>query len=189
MSEPRLAASLLAQTREVSAAIEAAGLRYMLVGGLAVNIHGYLRATRDLDLMLMVEDTQAVDALLGELGYEALDRRLDLHSYLRGTQRLDILFARRPISRGLLERAAMTSFDGGEVPVISLEGLLGLKIQAFNDDMRRLGDLKDMLELVRANLGRFDEEEVRSYFRLFDRERVFDDIIRALGRAGPQGAG
>ncbi len=131
--------------------------------------------------MLMVEDAETMHAMLERLGYAALDRRPDISSYLRGTQRLNVLYAQRPISRSLLENASLAQFEGREVPVISLEGLLGLKIQAFNDDPLRLNDLKDMIELIRANRGRFNEEEVRSYFCLFDRERVFDDILRTIG--------
>lgn len=35
----------------VLGALNAAGVRYLIVGGLAVNAHGYQRATMDLDLV------------------------------------------------------------------------------------------------------------------------------------------
>ena len=172
---------LIAQLREVATALREAGIRHLLIGGVAVNIHGYLRATRDLDLMLLIEDADVAHALFTRLGYETLERRPDLASYVRGTARLDVIYARRPISRGLLERPQEAEFEGLKLPVISLEGLLGLKIQAFSDDKRRLGDLKDMIELVKARHNDLDLDEVRSYFRLFDQERVLDDILRAIG--------
>lgn len=46
------------ELRSVEAVVEAlnaAGVRYLIVGGLAVNAHGYLRATRDLDLVVQLE--------------------------------------------------------------------------------------------------------------------------------------
>jgi len=65
--------------------------------------------------------------------------------------------------------------------VIPLEGLIGLKIQAFHDDPRRIRDLDDIIQLVKINSDKLNLDEVRSYFRLFDQESVLDDILRALG--------
>jgi len=45
----------LRSVEAVVAALNAAGVRYLIVGGLAVNAHGYLRATRDLDLVVQLE--------------------------------------------------------------------------------------------------------------------------------------
>ena len=45
----------LRSVEAVVGALNAAGVRYLIVGGLAVNAHGYLRATRDLDLVIQLE--------------------------------------------------------------------------------------------------------------------------------------
>ena len=62
------------EVRSVEAIVRAlndAGVRYLVVGGLAVNAHGYERLTKDIDLVLSL-DTQnlktGLDALLG-IGY------------------------------------------------------------------------------------------------------------------------
>jgi hypothetical protein len=55
----------------VVAALEAADVRYLIVGGLAVVAHGYLRFTADLDLVLDPDPSalrRAIDAFTG-LGY------------------------------------------------------------------------------------------------------------------------
>jgi hypothetical protein len=57
--------------------------------------------------------------------------------------------------------------------------LIGLKVQAYNDNPKRLQDVMDMVELFRVNQQTLNMDEVRSYFRLFDRERLLDDILRA----------
>lgn len=46
-------------------------VKYMIAGGVAVNIHGYQRMTRDLDLVLQLEQQNIRKAMeaLGELGY------------------------------------------------------------------------------------------------------------------------
>lgn len=181
MSAPPGESHLITQLRETVVALQNAGIRYMLIGGVAVNIHGYLRATRDLDLMLLVEDADIAHATFMGLGYQTLDHRADIASYVRGTQRLDVLYAQRPISRGLLEQPAEADFNGLKLPVVSLEGLLGLKIQAFSDDPRRIRDFEDMMQLVKARREDLDFDEVRSYFRLFDKESLFDAILKAIG--------
>jgi hypothetical protein len=56
--------------------------------------------------------------------------------------------------------------------------MLAYKIQALNDDPCRLRDLSDMLELLRAAGDRLDLPEVRSYFRMFDREALLDELPR-----------
>ena len=56
---------------EIVRALNEAGVRYLIVGGVAVVAHGYLRFTADLDLILdLAEDNlrRAVAALAGE-GY------------------------------------------------------------------------------------------------------------------------
>lgn len=172
---------LIKQLHETVGALQETGLRYMLIGGVAVNIHGYLRATHDLDLMLPVEDADVAHDLFAGLGYETLDRKTDIASYVRGTERLDVVYARRPISRDLLDRPGEAGFGGLKLPVVSLEGLLGLKIQAFSDDQRRIRDYQDMIELIKARRDHLNLDEVRSYFRLFDKERVLDDILKVVG--------
>lgn len=173
-------APLLAQLRELDAGLRMAGVRYMVIGGIAVSVHGYVRATGDLDIMIAVSDTDSTHEWLITAGYRSLDRREDLASYVRDALRLDILYARRSASLALLERREQAGYETLRIPVISLEGLLGLKLQAFHDDPRRLRDLQDMLELFKANRNRIDIDEVRGYFRLFDRESLLDDILRAI---------
>lgn len=43
-------------------ALDKAGVRYLVAGGLAVNAHGYLRFTRDVDLVLQLAPENIVAA-------------------------------------------------------------------------------------------------------------------------------
>ncbi len=51
-----------------------ADVRYLVVGGLAVNAHGYLRFTNDVDLVVALEPGNIIEAFraLGTLGYKPL---------------------------------------------------------------------------------------------------------------------
>lgn len=171
---------LLGQLREISHALDEAGIDYALIGGVAVNSHGYVRATHDLDILSAIQDEQRLHALLMALGYETLDRRQDISSYVRGPLRLDIVHAHRPDALEMLGSASDARYADIPIRVISLEGLIGLKVQAFNDDPRRLRDLDDIMQLVRINRVDLDVAKVRAYFKLFDRETLLDDILNAL---------
>ena len=173
---------LLSQVRETDTALKSANVDYMIIGGVAVNAHGVLRATHDLDLMVRAEDSEALDDVLDVLGYKATDRRPDLAHYVRpdGT-RLDVLYSRRPITAKLLEHPDTAKYSNLEIPIVSIEGLIGLKVQSFTDDPRRLRDLEDIMRLMQTNRGKLDMAEIQGYFDLFDRRKLLDDVLRAIG--------
>lgn len=54
-------------------ALEAAGVRYLVVGGVAVNLHGYTRFTKDLDLLIDLDPINALRAMevLRDCGLQA----------------------------------------------------------------------------------------------------------------------
>ncbi len=68
----------------------------------------------------------------------------------------------------------------GELRVVSAEGLIGFKLQGLANDPRRTQDLEDIRALLRANRSTLDMEEVREYFRLFDREPLLDEFLAEI---------
>ena len=173
---------LLSQVRETDTALKSANVGYMVVGGVAVNAHGVLRATHDLDVMVRAEDSDTLDGVLKTLGYRSVDRREDLAHYVRPDGlRLDVLFSRRPVSARLLKHPKYARYSDLDIPIVSVEGLIGLKVQSFNDDPRRLRDLEDIMRLIKANRDKLDMTEVGEYFDLFGRRQLLDDVLRAIG--------
>ena len=169
----------LAQLLEV---LNGAGVSYALIGGLALSPHGVIRGTTDVDLLLDAADSDAVDAAFVKLGYDCLHRSVDAGNYARNDQRVDLLYAHRPIARRLLATAAGHLTPFGHLRVISAEGLIGLKVQALVNNPRRTQDLADIRALLQANRDRLDFNEVREYFRLFDRDALLDDLLSELDR-------
>lgn len=55
-------------------ALHSAGVRYLVAGGLAVNAHGYLRFTRDVDLVLQLSPENILSAFgaLEAIGYRPI---------------------------------------------------------------------------------------------------------------------
>lgn len=64
----------LASFEALVAALGNAGVRYLVAGGLAVNAHGYLRFTRDVDVVvqLVPDNIQRAFSALTTLGYRPL---------------------------------------------------------------------------------------------------------------------
>jgi nucleotidyltransferase DUF2204 len=62
----------MTQFDPIFATLQATGVRYVVVGGVAVNLHGYQRFTKDIDLVIELIPDQALKALeaLQTLGYK-----------------------------------------------------------------------------------------------------------------------
>lgn len=56
----------------VTRALNEADVRYLVVGGLAVNAHGYVRSTQDIDLVIALDRNNIMTAFeaLADLGYQ-----------------------------------------------------------------------------------------------------------------------
>ena len=169
-----------AQIAEVTAALNAIGARFALIGGLALASHKVVRATQDVDLLAEAEKAQEIDAEAVRLGYRCLHRSRDAANYVRGDERLDFLYANRPIARRLLAKAPELKTALGDLRVVSAEGLIGFKLQGVVNDPRRTQDLEDIRALLRANRATLDMDEVREYFRLFDRQPLLDELLREI---------
>ena len=168
-----------AQIAEVIAALDAIQAPFALIGGLALASHQVIRATQDVDLLVAAEDADRVDTTVTGLGYQRSYRSADAANYSRRDERVDVLYASRPIARRLLSASARTT-TFGNIKVVDVEGLIGLKLQGFVNDPRRMQDQEDIRALLRANRATINMTEVREYFRLFDREPLLDEILRTL---------
>ena len=165
------------QIAEVAAALNAAGVRYALIGGLALASHKVIRATQDVDLLADADKTDEIESELLKLGYRCLHRSADAANYVRGDERLDFLYAHRPIARRLLVDSVELQTPRGDLRVVRAEGLIGFKLQGLVNDPRRTQDLEDIRALLRANRATLDIEQVRGYFRLFEREPLLDELL------------
>lgn len=165
------------QIAEVVSVLNAMGVRFALIGGLALALHKVIRATQDVDLLVEAENADEIDQALAKLGYRCLHRSAEAGNYLRGDERVDFLYASRPIARRLLTGASERKTAFGDLRVIGPEGLIGFKLQGWINDPHRTQDLEDIRALLRAHRASLDMAEVREYFRLFDREALLDELL------------
>ncbi len=169
------------QLEEVAATLKDLGVRYALIGGLALASHKVVRATQDIDLLVDSGHADKIDNALLKLGYRCLYRSGDAGNYQRGDERLDFLYATRPSARNLLSRASERATALGPLHVVGAEGLIAFKLQALVNNPRRAQDLEDIRALLRANRGDLDMAEVRGYFALFGREKLLEELLHEEG--------
>lgn len=176
-------ARLVDQIREALAAFAGGKTLPALIGGLALAAHQVVRATQDVDFLVDADDADRLHGILLDLGYRCVHRSEDAANYVRGDEGLDLLYAHRPVARRLLEEAEERRTAMGTLRVISVEGLIAFKLQGHVNDLSRVRDLEDIRALLRANRESIDFDEVRRYFKLFDREDLLDQLVAEIPSA------
>ena len=156
--------------------------RAALIGGFALPFHGVQRATGDVDFLVAVEGADALDDALLAAGARRLYRSADAANYAPGASPLapvDFLYAGRPRARDMLRRARGRPLGRRDlrVPVVDVEGLIGLKLQALVNQPSRVQDEADIRALLAAARRRLNLERLRDYYRLFDREPELERLL------------
>lgn len=144
------------------------GVDYVVIGGVAVQVHGHRRTTMDLDLVPgpSPENLRRLAAALGEL--EAVPRDPSPgggEMSVADPERLAIAAIVPPLSTrhgqlhilnqpkggrpfgDLREAALVVEVDGLEIPIVSLDDLIRMKRAAG-----RPGDLEDVAVLTRGEI-------------------------------------
>jgi predicted nucleotidyltransferase len=178
--------SFLQSIARVVMRLQEAGVDYAVIGGMAMALRGVQRTTFDLDFLLLLSQLPtAHDVLVGE-GYAQVYHSENVSHYENPSVplgRIDILHAFRDHSLAMLQRAEVIEFgDAGGLPVVQLEDLIGLKIQAAKNSARRaLGDWNDIYRMViHAAEIRHDLNWglVARYLALFDQLAKLSELQR-----------
>ena len=169
--------NLAEQIREALSMFARNDTQPALIGGLAVVAHQVVRATKDVDFLVEAEAADRVHDALLDLGYQCLYRSEDAANYVRGTEGLDVLYAHRPLARRLSAQASVRETPMGRMRIISIEGLIGFKLQGFVNDATRARDLDDIRALLKIHRASLDMDELREYFALFDKAELLNELL------------
>lgn len=147
---------LLDELEQIVNELETRGVEYAVCGGLAMAIQGFPRATMDIDILIREESFETVLSLASERGFDI--RGLDIsfaepRVEIRRVSKivddvvlcLDLLLVFDEIESVWRSRERLP-YKGGEISVVSREGLVFLK--------RRAGRPQDL-----ADIHRIENEE------------------------------
>ena len=165
-------------------------LRYALIGGLAASMRGRIRATEDLDLILLSNLDEALSLVesLGDRGfsplledYETVARSallIPIIDRASGIQ-LDLAIGLSGFEQEVVERADPMILEGQEIFVATPEDLVVLKILAG-----RPQDLQDVKGIVEIHDEQLDWEYCLTAARRLE-SAVDIDLVQRIERLRP----
>jgi len=169
-----------ASLESVSRQLSQAGVNHALIGGIAVAVHGFRRATFDLDLLVDDAKEPTVNDIMLGLGFTNIQRSKVFSNYALGRLRVDFMRTQGQHTQDMLVRAETKQVGNVSIRVVRPEDIVGLKLQALENNPSRTKDLIDIQELVRMGHKTMDMALVREYFVLFGKEAQLDGILKAL---------
>jgi hypothetical protein len=155
----------------IAGKLEELKIPYAVAGGMALNAHGFRRATVDVDVLVSQEGLQAVHAALEGLGYLPPFTGSKHLRDVESSVRVEFLVAGQFPGDGKPKPVAFpdpatvgVEIDG--IRYLNLETLIELKLASGMTNEGRLKDLGDVQELIRTlQLGRDFGLRIHEYVR------------------------
>ncbi len=160
-------------------------IRFALIGGFALHVAGFTRATNDIDFLIEAEDLSKVKNIMAQLSYELTHESLEFSNYWHPMAPLgciDYLHARREYTRKMLVRAKKHKIlENFDVPVLIPEDIIGLKVQSIvNNPSRHSLDMADIEYLLRKYQDELNLNLIKEYFDLFLWGEKLDEILKRI---------
>jgi hypothetical protein len=167
-----VAPEVLANAESTSRKLGKLGVPHAVIGGLAVGVLGYPRATRDVAFLIGREGEP--DANSHGFRKEVMD--------LYDKDVVDFLTVRKqePDQRILLDALRRIRDEAGTIPVVGAKELVWLKLST--PEVRRQHDLNDLRQLLRA--GAIDPHTVLDWLDFYDptggKVEAFSELVDEL---------
>ncbi|MHA1710007.1 MAG: nucleotidyltransferase domain-containing protein [Candidatus Baldrarchaeia archaeon] len=161
------------------------GMRYAVVGGIAAILLGVQRTTLDIDILLEVEDANALMEVVDELtsaGYTidkndvmvAFEERSHFTVLLEGGRFIDFKIASSDIDISTIRRRRFINIRGEEIAISPLEELIATKLRILGSQK----DVEDALHLMYLHIDKIDWEYLRNLLNVDVFEYINDLIAR-----------
>ena len=140
--------------REISRQLDAHGIPYAIVGGMAMFLHGYRRFTEDVDVLVTKDGLkQAHDNLVGRGYIPAFEGSKNLRDTIHGV-RVEFLITGGFPGDGKPKPVSFPNPDDSFIDkeglrVVPLPKLIELKLASGLSNAARVKDLGDVQELIR----------------------------------------
>ena len=148
--------------KRAAAALNHAGIPFLLGGSLASWARGGPETRHDLDLMIKPEDVERAVAALGEAGMRFEDPPEEwLLKAWDGDVLVDLIFGPKglPMTDEVIDRGDLLAVLGMDMKVMALEDMLTTKLMAVSEHALRY---EGLLQMARALREQVDWDTVRS---------------------------
>ncbi|MBM4362918.1 MAG: hypothetical protein FJ104_09580, partial [Deltaproteobacteria bacterium] len=153
---------LAGTVRRALSAMRRARVPFCVIGASALAVRGLPRMTRDLDLVVLVDDAVAAWAALEGCGLEASTPKgtaedpeaMVVFVDPKSGVEVDLLVAAGDPEATVLDEAPLAVLFGARAPVAELEHLLLLYL--YSNQPKHLGDFAAIVQSRRADLGRVE---------------------------------
>ncbi len=160
-------------------------LRFLVIGGLAVNLYGYSRDTADLDLLIGVSQRGQWLGFFFELGYTVHKDAgvfIQLLPPKQGAWPVDLMLVQEGTFATMFAAGHEEDLYGTRSRIPSLEHLIALKLHALKNGRfeRYLKDFLDVENLMLINRLDIKSENMRQLFAKYGTMELYDKISRSL---------
>ena len=163
------------------------GLRFLVIGGLAINSYGYSRDTSDLDLFVSQNDRTEWAKILTDFGYRIFHDGGNFVQYEtpeKNAWPVDLMLVQEETFVRMFAAATSADLFGVKTKVPSLKHLIALKLHALKNTraQRFLKDFLDVENLIRINQLDIKSKTIRDLFEKYGTPDLYEKISRALGQ-------
>jgi len=158
------------------------GLRFLVIGGHAVNAHGYSRLTKDLDLLIRRLDRAQWEALLGTRGFSFFREE---ETFLQFKQPppfpwpLDLMLVNDSTFEKMWAASSECFWAGAQARFPSLDDLFALKFHVlrYGNEGRGFKDFMDVLSLAEENGVDVCSDKFRGLCERYGTVQIYERIL------------
>jgi hypothetical protein len=162
--------SILELARELTALMRGEGIPGVVIGGIAVLLHGHIRTTKDIDIFL-------------DQPLEAIANLLVAEGFQFDVARREFVWAGVPVrlvTTDQVPKPPRKTIEIDGIDTVSLADLIEMKLNSGSQNILRAQDLADVIGLIRHNrltgeFARYLDKSLRPAYR---------KLVKAIKREG-----
>ena len=153
---------------------------FLLIGGRGLEAHGYVRNTKDVDLLISLQSKDAIATSLRELEYACIAETAIFSRWRSAnpiSDDVDLLYVDPGTYAKLASDAITMDFGSETVSVPSLLGMIALKLHAIrNNPERRHRDVSDIRAVIELHRNTIHPDEIQSMCERYGTPGIFNDL-------------
>ena len=168
-------------------AADSQGRRFVLIGGHAINAHGYERTTLDFDFLVLGSDHEEWKKIMASLGYSPIHETAAFIQFAPeagGPTRIDLMLVSDPTFEKLYLASDSKIYGGKSMRVASVLHLIALKLHATRSWNRAVQgkDYYDIFNLIRIHRIDTNSEDFQQILSRYATESIRERLLSDLKR-------